>query len=175
MGLEHCFGCGTRNPIGLHLVFGRVDRLRASATGLAQPDMAVEAEFVSEVKHQGWPGIQHGGITGALLDEAAGYVPYFLGEIAMTAAMDVSYLQPIRTGETVWVGAQLLRRSRRLLEVSAQISDGEGVCRAHATAKLMILTPRQREQIGLADVPAQSGAGMMSDHSDAEADDGERQ
>jgi uncharacterized protein (TIGR00369 family) len=174
MGLEHCFGCGTKNPIGLHLVFGRVDRLRASVTGEAQPDMAVEAEFVSELKHQGWPGIQHGGITGALLDEAAGYVPYFLGEIAMTAAMDVSYLQPIRTGETVWVGAQLLRRSRRLLEVSAQISDGEGECRAHAAAKLMILTPRQREQIGLADVPAASGA-SMSAYRDAEADNGERQ
>lgn len=174
MELEHCFGCGKKNPIGLQLVFSQVERLRSSEMTEARPDMAVEAVFRSELKHQGWPGVQHGGITGALLDEAAGYIPYFLGEIAMTAAMDVSYLQPIRTGETVFVGAQLRSRSRRLLVVLAQISDREGVCRAQATAKLMILMPRQREQLGLADVQAASRSGVP-DHSDSEADDRERQ
>ncbi len=59
MGLNHGFVCGKDNPHGLHIPFERIGE-EVVAPCRCTEDM------------NGWPGIQHGGITAALLDEAAG-------------------------------------------------------------------------------------------------------
>ncbi|HEY5982537.1 MAG TPA: PaaI family thioesterase [Anaerolineales bacterium] len=55
-----CFICGLQNPAGLHLHFYE------TAPG------TVEASYMAPEHFQGYPGILHGGIVGAILDEIAG-------------------------------------------------------------------------------------------------------
>src|SRR6202163_3808010 len=52
-----CFACGLRNPYGLHMVF-RLD------------EGSIVSDFQPHEEHQGFPGIIHGGIVAAVLDEA---------------------------------------------------------------------------------------------------------
>ena len=54
-----CFVCGMQNPIGLKIIF-EGDGERAWA------------RFTASDEHQGYPGVLHGGITFALLDEVIG-------------------------------------------------------------------------------------------------------
>ena len=51
-----CYGCGDRNPEGLHIVF-EVDGRRVSG------------RFQPRETHRGWPDFAHGGVAAAALDE----------------------------------------------------------------------------------------------------------
>ncbi|QQE78859.1 PaaI family thioesterase [Alicyclobacillus sp. SO9] len=140
MGTSNCFVCGPENPFGLHMHFH-------------QKDEKAVAEFICEPRHCGWPGIQHGGITSSIFDEACAYVPFFRGLVAMTAELKVNYSNPIHEGEKVTVTAWPIRTTKRLLSVQAEITDTNGVVRARAEAKMMVLTDRQMEQAGMAESP----------------------
>ena len=59
---QMCFVCGMENPIGLKLAFYEDEGGR------------VIAHFTPREEYQGYPGVLHGGIIAALLDEAAGRV-----------------------------------------------------------------------------------------------------
>lgn len=85
-----CFVCGLENPAGLHLHFYE------SAPG------EVTAHYTVQEQHQGYPGIVHGGIVAAMLDEVTGRVhmgsttnPRFM----FTARLDVRYRKPVPVGE----------------------------------------------------------------------------
>jgi len=55
-----CFICGLQNPVGLHL------HIYETAPG------EVEALYTAPEHFQGYPGVLHGGIVGALIDEISG-------------------------------------------------------------------------------------------------------
>ncbi|QSO48902.1 PaaI family thioesterase [Alicyclobacillus mengziensis] len=137
---QNCFGCGPENPMGLQLHIEQQD-----ADG-------VITHFVSEKKHEGWPGIQHGGVTSALLDEVCGYVPNFMGLVAMTASLNVSFVAPIRVGESLKITAAPTRITRRLIDVQAKIVSKEGELKAEALAKMMVLSEEQRALAGLTEL-----------------------
>lgn len=137
---ENCFGCGADNPMGLHLSVQQQD------------GNGVLGHFVCESKHAGWPGIQHGGITSALLDEISGYVPNFMGIMTMTAQLNVTYRDPIHVGEHLELTARPIRVTRRLIDVAARIVSEEGIVKAESIAKLVVLTAEQRQAAGLTDV-----------------------
>jgi hypothetical protein len=59
---QQCFVCGQRNPFGLQLVFYQEQN--------AQQGETVVSDFRPKVEHQGFPGVIHGGIVAAILDEA---------------------------------------------------------------------------------------------------------
>ncbi|MCF8565853.1 PaaI family thioesterase [Alicyclobacillus tolerans] len=136
MGSRQCFVCGADNPFGLHLEFFRQDD-------------GVYASFQCEERHVGWPGIQHGGITSALLDEASAYIPYYLGLIAVTAQLTVTYVEPVRIGEHLEIKARLVRKTRKVLDVEATIANDRGSLKAKSQAKMMVLSEEQKQQIGL--------------------------
>src|SRR6202162_6515957 len=54
----HCFACGRKSEIGLHLHFEQ------------QPDGSVRSAVTLEQPYQGWRGLAHGGVVATLLDEA---------------------------------------------------------------------------------------------------------
>jgi uncharacterized protein (TIGR00369 family) len=56
-----CFVCGLQNPVGLKLAF--YENAEAEQ---------VRAEFTVPDEYQGYPGVVHGGIVSAVLDEVAG-------------------------------------------------------------------------------------------------------
>jgi uncharacterized protein (TIGR00369 family) len=137
MGYEHCFVCGQENEKGLGIRFQR------------QGEEGVFATFQPDRHHEGWPGIQHGGVTSAILDEAMAYVTYYMGFVALTAEMRVLFKEPIRIGEPIAISAFPVRKSRRIVEVEARICDLDGQLKAKAVAKMMVLSGRQREALGL--------------------------
>lgn len=138
MGDNHCFVCGPDNPFGLHIHFTKTEG-------------GAEAEFLCEARHCGWPGIQHGGITAAILDEACAYVPYFQGLVTLTADLQLHYDDPVHKGELLHIRARPTRVTRRLLEVEAVITGAEEQVKARAQAKMMVLNDRQKQQAGLTD------------------------
>ncbi len=80
-----CFVCGRDNPIGLRLTF-------------ETDGQCVVTEFTPRPEHQGYPGVLHGGIASALLDEVLGRTAIAYGRFMMTAQMEVRYRVPIPIG-----------------------------------------------------------------------------
>lgn len=117
-----CFGCGQRNPEGLHIEF--------EADGLK-----VTGKFVPRKTHQGFPDVAHGGIAAAAMDEGMGWAMYAAGAWAMTARMEVRYRKPLPLEEELVVTAEVVKDRGRLLEAVAAISSpsGEVYCEAKAT------------------------------------------
>ena len=127
---HRCFGCGASNPEGLHIEFD-VDGGRVSG------------RFVAREAHQGYPGVAHGGIAAAALDEAMGWAMYAAGAWAMTARMEVKYRRSLPLGEPLSVSAEVIRNRGRLLEASADIRNGAGELLAEAKG-LFVRLPQER-------------------------------
>jgi hypothetical protein len=73
-----CFGCGSRNSIGLKLIF-------------EQDGEVTRTTFVGAPEHQGWKGVIHGGLLATLLDEAMGQWLWARKIVTMTAEMTTRY------------------------------------------------------------------------------------
>ena len=86
-----CFICGLENPIGLHL------HIYETAPGM------VESKYLAPDHFQGYPGVFHGGIVGALIDEIAARAqmgsdpndPRFM----FTAKLEIKYRQNVPIGK----------------------------------------------------------------------------
>ena len=106
----YCFGCGPKNPEGLHLTF-RIDQEAHTAT----------ASVTLDERYQGAPGYVHGGIIATLLDEAMSKLNRPLGLLAMTRQMDVSYLRPAPIRVEMRLRSRFLRREGRKLFHEAEL------------------------------------------------------
>jgi uncharacterized protein (TIGR00369 family) len=84
-----CFVCGLQNPVGLKLAF------------YEDPEAEqVRAEFTVPDKYQGYPGIVHGGIVAAILDEVSGRAVMLHGsdeDLMATLRLTVRYRRPTPT------------------------------------------------------------------------------
>jgi len=127
-----CFGCGVRNPEGLHIAF-EVDGER------------VTGRFTARQMHQGFPGVAHGGVAAAVLDEAMGWAMYAAGAWAVTAKMEVRYRRPLPLEEEVIVTASVTRNRGKRLEAEARLTTGSGEVLAEASA-LFLRMPDDRER-----------------------------
>lgn len=141
---KQCFICGLENPIGLHMHFYET-----------APD-EVTAEYTAPDHYQGYPGILHGGVTAAILDEAAGRA--FMGadpetsNFMVTAELKVKYRKQVPTGQPLKIVGRCGKRIRWTAEATSAIYDTEGTLLAQAFAILVDL-PRQlpaedREKLG---------------------------
>jgi acyl-coenzyme A thioesterase PaaI-like protein len=127
---KHCFVCGLANPLGLHLRF--------YDTGPGE----VTAEITIPNHYQGYPGVVHGGIVAAMLDEAAGRAhmggdpPRFM----FTARLEIQYRKNVPIGQPLrLVGLAGKTRGRTAASTSA-IYDADGLLLAEADA-LMVDVP----------------------------------
>jgi acyl-coenzyme A thioesterase PaaI-like protein len=125
-----CYGCGDRNPEGLHIVF-EVEGRR------------VNGRFKPRDTHRGWPDVAHGGIAAAALDEAMGWATWAAGALSMTARMEVKYRRPLPLGEELIVSAEVTRDRGRRLEVEAEIRTLSGETLVQATG-LFLRVPAER-------------------------------
>jgi len=82
---QFCFGCGDEHPTGLHL----------QMTGGGS---RVEGHFMVTEHHQGAPGLAHGGVIAAAMDEGMGFVLYLLATPAVTAHIEVDFRRPVPVG-----------------------------------------------------------------------------
>jgi acyl-coenzyme A thioesterase PaaI-like protein len=129
---RYCFVCGVANPNGLNLKF--YDRAPGEVT----------AETVVPEHFQGYPGIVHGGVVAAMLDEVCGRV-HMGGEpprFMFTARMEVQYRQNVPVGKPILIVGRAGRSRGRTAEASGAIFGPAGELLAEATA-LLVNVPEQ--------------------------------
>jgi acyl-coenzyme A thioesterase PaaI-like protein len=152
-----CWGCGD-NPNGLHLP-------QPAAEGLT----AYEAFFRFDERHQGGPGIAHGGLVSAALDEAVGLLATWYAFPAVTARIFVRYRKPVPINTELQVQARIDDAHGRRIRAAADITDGDNVLaetRAallHVPLEHFLRTPegraaadRWRERAGASGYPSTS-------------------
>jgi acyl-coenzyme A thioesterase PaaI-like protein len=119
-----CWGCGD-NPNGIHLPAPDVEELTE-----------YEAWFHFHEGHQGGPGITHGGLVSAALDEACGLLATWYRFPAVTARIFVRFRKPVPINTELLVTARLADERGRRLHVNAELTDGSIVL-AEARAALL--------------------------------------
>ncbi len=126
---RHCFVCGVENPIGL--------KLRFDQTGPGE----ITAEVVVPDVYQGYPGVVHGGIVAAMLDETAGRShmgdadapPRFM----FTAKLDIRYRKNVPTEQPLRLVGKVLLTRERTATASSAIYDQNNTLLAEADALLV--------------------------------------
>jgi uncharacterized protein (TIGR00369 family) len=101
----------------------------------------LQAEHVVPDRFQGAPGMVHGGIVAALLDEACGQVARRMVTPAVTSRLEIRYLAPVPIEEPLRISAQVVGHSDRRVETEASILDGTGLVLAHAQADVVQVRP----------------------------------
>jgi acyl-coenzyme A thioesterase PaaI-like protein len=95
------------------------------------------ARYVARDEHGGWPGVLHGGVLLALMDEALGWSLYFHGPGGFTARFDARFRRPTPIGANLVVRAWTLERRGRLVKARAEVrqdtDDGQLVAEADAS------------------------------------------
>ena len=119
-----CFVCGKANPIGLRVEFA-VDRKALKITGV----------FTPKREHEGYRGIMHGGLVGALLDEAMVKLLWESGIPAVSAALEMRFAKPARVGEPLRRSGWVDGERGKLILTGAKIEDSQGVLLAEAKAR----------------------------------------
>jgi uncharacterized protein (TIGR00369 family) len=117
-----CIVCGGDNDQGMHLKFH------------SEPDGSVRAEFRCDAAYQGYPDILHGGVVAAILDGAMTNCLFAHNIVAVTAELNVRYLEPVRTGEWLAVRARTVKSSPHLYLLEAELLQ-RGSVHAKARAK----------------------------------------
>jgi len=112
-----CFICGLENPIGLHL------HLYETEPGV------VESTYLAPDHFQGYPGVLHGGIVAAIIDEVSGRAhmgsdpsnPRFM----FTAKLEVKYRQNVPIGKTLKIIGRAGKSKSKSADAWAGIYDSE--------------------------------------------------
>lgn len=129
---DYCFICGRKNPRGLYLTFydNGKDEVHSYYT-------------VSEA-YQGYPGVVHGGIVAAMLDEVVGRVA-MIGDhhhFMMSVKLEVKYRHPVPTETPLHLIGRVVRLRGRLGKAVGEVYLPDGTLAAEAA-------------MTLADVPAE--------------------
>jgi acyl-coenzyme A thioesterase PaaI-like protein len=141
-----CFICGLENPVGLHL------HIYETEPG------AVETTYIAPEHFQGYPGVLHGGIVGAIIDEISGralmgsdpLTPRFM----FTARLEVKYRRNVPIGKPLKIVGRAGRTKSRSAEAWAGIYDaGTNELLAEGTTVLMNvpagqIDPSDLEELG---------------------------
>lgn len=124
---RHCFVCGLNNSFGLKITFYN------SGPG------EIAAEYTVPEHYQGYPGVVHGGIVAAMLDEMAGRShmdgdpPRFM----YTARLEIHYRKNVPVGKPLRLVGKAGKSRRRTAAATSAIYDAEGNLLAEADALLV--------------------------------------
>ncbi len=143
---EHCFVCGRANPAGCRAAF------------VTDGQMAW-AETVPGPHLQGFAHLVHGGVVGALLDEAMWYALYVQGAWTVTVHLEVTLRRPVPPGEPLRVEAVATGRDRRYLLAQARLWGPDGQLCAEATGRFLAAPEVVRHQAQTLLVEELDGAG----------------
>lgn len=128
-GNRLAYGRGIDNPIGLKLAF-------------TWDGKTAKAEFTPNDLHHGWPGIAHGGIILALMDEAAGSAASFSRLSCVSARVKVKLKYPAVIGEKLIVTSSVREVRRRIVVTDNSICNETGKEIASGEITLMIIEPK---------------------------------
>jgi acyl-coenzyme A thioesterase PaaI-like protein len=103
-----CFACGARNAQGLGLIF-------------RHEDGAVVTTFTADARHQGFPGIVHGGIIATLLDETLERLGVLEGRWLMTGRLEMRFRRAAPIATPLRVAARMVSSRGRALVASGVV------------------------------------------------------
>ncbi len=124
---HHCFGCGELNPFSLGLKFH-------------QKGDEVYTDFIPEQRHQGYPGLLHGGITSTILDEVMSNSIAAIGLRALTARLEIRFRQSIPIGQKLRAEGRITRKKSRTIDTEGFIYLEDGRLAAEANARFMLMS-----------------------------------
>ncbi|MGW7622205.1 PaaI family thioesterase [Streptomyces antimycoticus] len=120
---DQCFGCGDQ-PGGLGLI------------ARAGEGVSVAAEFTVRSGHQGAPGLAHGGVLAAALDETLGALNWLQRVITVTGRLETDFVRPVPVGTELHLEARVTAVHGRKVYCSATgrigAPDGPVAVRAQA-------------------------------------------
>jgi acyl-coenzyme A thioesterase PaaI-like protein len=126
---RNCFVCGIQNPYGLRLKFYQ------SGPGEVAAETSLPPHF------QGFPGIVHGGIVTALLDEALGraHMGVDPGEtrFVYTARIEVRFRRTVPIGEPIHLHGRVEKERSSSILATASITNTSGEILAEAEGLLV--------------------------------------
>jgi acyl-coenzyme A thioesterase PaaI-like protein len=117
-----CFICGRQNPLGL-----KMDFHEDPAAGQVRAQVTVPAAF------QGYPGVVHGGIVAAILDEVSGRSVLLHGSednLMATLRLTIRYRRPTPTETPLTAVGWLERQSGLGARVAGEIRLPDGTVTA---------------------------------------------
>ncbi len=122
----NCFVCGVENTCGLGLKFYNT------------ADDEVTATFTPPERYQGYPGVLHGGIVAAVLDETAGRTQMAAdpNHFMVTVKLEIRYRRPVPVGQPLTIYGRLIKRGGRLNAAHAEIRLHDGTVAAEAEVLL---------------------------------------
>ena len=128
-----CFLCGRQNPIGL-----KIQWYNEREAGQVRATVTVPEQFNS------YPGIVHGGIVAALLDETSGRSLLVEEDtdsnLFVTLKLEVKYRQPVPTGQPLTLRGWTIQRTPTRARVAAELLLPDGSRAAEAEA--VVVRPR---------------------------------
>lgn len=122
-----CFVCGVSNPFGLRLSF------YDSGPG------KVTCEYIVPEHYNGYPGVTHGGVVAAMLDEALARA-FFSGNpnrFMSTAKLVTRYRKPVPTGKPIRLEGEVIKDRGRIGEAQARLYGQDGVLLAEADGTMV--------------------------------------
>jgi uncharacterized protein (TIGR00369 family) len=128
-----CFLCGRQNPISLKINWHNDSEARQ-----------IRATVVVPEHFNGYPGIVHGGIVAAILDETAGRAILLDGDsddLMVTLKLEVKYRRPTPTGEPLTAVGWVIRRTESRAQVAGELRLADGTITARCEA--LVVRPSQ--------------------------------
>jgi acyl-coenzyme A thioesterase PaaI-like protein len=145
---DYCFVCGIKSAVGLRLVFED------------DGESVVESRFEIPSALQGYPGIAHGGVVAAALDEAMGRVAMIStpNRFTMTVRMELKYRQPVPVETPVSVIGKAVKLRGRVVQARGELRLADGSLAVEAEGTLVempgeMLTDDRFEALGWKVVP----------------------
>jgi acyl-coenzyme A thioesterase PaaI-like protein len=132
---DRCFVCGRNNPIGMHMHF------------VADSDGCVYADYTPSENQQGYPGVMHGGLITAMLDELIGRTAIASDLWCMTGKLEVRFIKPVPIGAPLKLKGEITRKTSRVLEGSGEIRLPDGTLAVKAQGTYVRIADEQVAQL----------------------------
>ena len=138
-----CFVCGVENPFGLKLTF------------METPEGEVFSKIRVPRQYEGYPGVVHGGITAAMLDEVVGRTAMVgnHNHFWVTAKLELRYRRPVPSETELTLRGRLVKSRGKVTVAHGELRLPDGDLAAEAEALLSDydfgeLDPEQLEALG---------------------------
>ncbi len=121
-----CFICGRDNPVGLYMTF------------YDNGENEVYSDYTVADHYQGYPGVVHGGIVAAMLDEVVGRVAMIKDHhhLMMSVKLEVKYRHPVPTETPLKVVGRIVHLRGRLGKAVGELYLPNGTIAAESVMTL---------------------------------------
>lgn len=133
---RNCFVCGRENPLSLRINFYEIEQGQ------------VRAHVKIAELYEGYPGMVHGGVIAAMLDEAAGR-SHMQGpnDFMVTVQLNIRYRKPVPSNEDLVLIGIAGQRKGRVAEAKSQVLLEDGTVLAEATGVFVDLPQEKIDEV----------------------------